>query len=89
MEIQLIKKIQEVFRLSEVFTGSGESITPIYKVRENVEKLQISENDMKDYFLSYIPRKYHQYVEQIIQKIYHPTEKDLEIDERLKLSSLR
>lgn len=83
------RKIQEMFRLSEAFTPSGESITPFYKVRENVEQFQIKENELQEYLLRYTPNEYHEYVEQIIQKIYHPTEEDLKKGERLRLSSLR
>jgi len=83
------RKIQEMFRLSEVFTPSGESITPFYKVRENVEKFKIEENDLQEYLLHYTPKEYREYISQVIQKIYHPTEEDLQKGERLKLSSLR
>lgn len=41
-----MERIKEVFRLSEVITDSGQSITPIYKIRENVNKFRISESDM-------------------------------------------
>lgn len=67
-----ITKIQAVFRLSEVFTPTGESITPIYKVRENVEKYQIKESEFKEYLYRYNPKKYYVYIDQAIQKIYHP-----------------
>lgn len=82
------RKIQEMFRLSEVFTASGESIIPIYKVRENVEQFQIKEDELQEYLLRYTPEEYHEYVGQIIQKIYHPTKEDLQKGERLRLSSL-
>lgn len=83
------RKIQEMFRLSEVFTPAGESITPFYKVRENVEKFKIDENDLQEYLLHYTPKELREYISQVIQKIYHPTEEDLQKGERLKLSSLR
>lgn len=83
------RKIQEMFRSSEVFTTSGEAITPFYKVRENVEQFQIKEDELQEYLLRYTPKEYHEYVGQIIQKIYHPTEEDLQKGERLRLSSLR
>ena len=52
------RKIQEMFRLSEVFTPASESITPFYKVRENVEKFKIEENDLQEYLLHYTPKEY-------------------------------
>lgn len=50
------EKIQEMFRLSEVFTASGEAITPFYKVRENVEQFQIKEEELREYLLRYTPK---------------------------------
>ncbi|MPM99965.1 hypothetical protein SDC9_147160 [bioreactor metagenome] len=83
------RKIQEAFRLSEMFTPTGESITPIYKVRENMEKLLIEENELQEYLYRYNPKEYHVYIDQAIQKIYHPTEDNLKKDEILRLSGLR
>lgn len=78
-----MEKIKEVFRLSEVITDSGQSITPIYKLRENATKFGISESDMRKYLGNY-PQEYHEYIEQILQKIYHPTEENLRKDEILR-----
>ena len=86
MFIHRKKLIQEAFRQSEVFTPMGESITPIYKVRENVQKFEIMESELKEYLLAYNPREYGQYINQVIQKIYHPKEEDLRVDMNLKLS---
>ena len=88
MEIYFAKRIQEIFRLSEVITVNEESITPIYKIRENVKKFQVTEDEMRKYLLLY-PQEYHEYIEQIIQKIYHPTEENLKKDEILRLSGIR
>ncbi len=77
-----MERIKEVFRLSEVITDSGQSITPIYKLRENANKFGISESDMRKYLMNY-PKEYHEYIEQILQKIYHPTKENLRKDEIL------
>nr|DAO26850.1 MAG TPA: Transcription termination factor [Bacteriophage sp.] len=78
-----MEKIKEVFRLSEVITDSGQSMTPIYKLRENATKFGISESDMRKYLMNY-PQEYHEYIEQILQKIYHPTEENLRGDDILR-----
>lgn len=38
MNSKLAKRIQEMFRVSEIITVNEEAITPIYRVRENAEK---------------------------------------------------
>lgn len=78
-----MERIKEVFRLSEVITDNGQSMTPIYKLRENANKFGISESDMRKYLMNY-PQEYHEYIEQILQKIYHPTEENLRKDEILR-----
>lgn len=88
VSIYFVRRIQEIFRLSEVITVNEESVTPIYKIRENVEKFQVSENEMREYLLSY-PKEYHEYIEQILQKIYRPTKDNLKKDEILRLSGIR
>lgn len=80
-------KIQEILRLSEMTKINGEVITPFYKVRENINKSQVSEDEMREYLYLY-PKEYHEYIEQIIQKIYYPTENDLKKDDILKLAEL-
>ena len=47
MNSKLAKRIQEMFRVSEIITVNEEAITPIYKVRENAEKFSIKEVDLK------------------------------------------
>ena len=88
MDYKTQKRIQEMFRVSEVITVNEESITPIYKVRKNVEKFSIKENDLKEYLIRLAPRDCKSYIDSVIQKIYHPTENDYQKDEALKLSSL-
>lgn len=89
------RRIQEMFRVSEVITVNEEAITPIYKVRENVEKFSITENELRSYLIDNIPvsiyyrKEYCEHIELLLQKIYHPTEEDNRKDEILKLSSLR
>lgn len=88
MDIYFARRIQEIFRLSEVITVNEQSITPIYKIRENVNKFRVSESDMRKYLMNY-PQECHEYIEQILQKIYHPTKENLRKDEILRLSGLR
>lgn len=45
MNSKLAKRIQEMFRVSEIITVNEEAITPIYKVRENAEKFSIKEDE--------------------------------------------
>jgi len=58
----------------------------MYKVRENNEKLNISEEEFKEYLYRYNLKEYQHYIDQAIQKIYHPTEENLKKDEILRLS---
>ena len=67
----------------------SKAITPIYKVRENVEKFSIKEVDLKEYLVRFAPRDRKPYIDLLLQKIYHPTEEDNQKDEVLRLSSLR
>lgn len=53
MDYKTQKRIQEMFRVSEVITVNEESITPIYKVRKNVEKFSIKENNLKEYLIRF------------------------------------
>lgn len=46
LNYNIAKRIQKMFRVSEVITVNEEAITPIYKVRENVEKFSIKEVDL-------------------------------------------
>ena len=80
-------RIQEILRLSEITKINGEVITPFYKVRENINKFQVSEDEMREYLHLY-PKEYHKYIEQIMQKIYYPTENDQKKDDILKLAEL-
>ena len=89
LDYNIAKRIQKMFRVSEVITVNEEAITPIYKVRENVEKFSIKEVDLKEYFVWFAPRDGKPYIDLLLQKIYHPTEEDNQKDEILKLSSLR
>ena len=89
MDYKTQKRIQKMFRVSEVITVNEEAITPIYKVRENVEKFSIKEVDLKEYLVRFAPRDCKPYIDLLLQKIYHPTEEDNQKDEVLRLSSLR
>ena len=89
MDYKTQKRIQKMFRVSEVITVNEEAITPIYKVRENVEKFSIKEVDLKEYLVRFAPRDRKPYIDLLLQKIYHPTEEDNQKDEMLRLSSLR
>ncbi len=55
MNSKLAKRIQEMFRVSEVITVNEEAITPIYKVRENAEKFSIKEDELKEYLEKFAP----------------------------------
>ncbi len=89
LNYNIAKRIQKMFRVSEVITVNEEAITPIYKVRENVEKFSIKEVDLKEYLVRFAPRDRKPYIDLLLQKIYHPTEEDNQKDEVLRLSSLR
>ena len=83
MNSKLAKRIQEMFRVSEVITVNEEAITPIYKVRENAEKFSIKDLE------KFAPSDCQACIPIILQKIYRPTEEDNRKDEILRLSSLR
>ncbi len=91
MNSKLAKRIQEMFRVSEVITVNEEAITPIYKVRENAEKFSIKEDELKEYLEKFAPSPSdcQACIPIILQKIYRPTEEDNRKDEILRLSSLR
>lgn len=89
MNSKLAKRIQEMFRVSEIITVNEEAITPIYKVRENVEKFSIKEDELKEYLEKFAPSDCQACIAIILQKIYRPTEEDNRKDEILRLSSLR
>lgn len=89
MNSKLAKRIQEMFRVSEIITVNEEAITPIYKVRENVEKFSIKEDELKEYLEKFAPSGCQACIPIILQKIYRPTEEDNRKDEILRLSSLR
>lgn len=89
LDYNIAKRIQEMFRVSEVTTVNEEAITPIYKVRENVEKFSIKEVDLKEYLVRFTVTWRKPYIDLLLQKIYHPTEEDNQKDEMLRLSSLR
>mgnify|MGYP004461678455 CR=1 FL=1 len=92
LDYNIAKRIQKMFRASEVITVNEEAITPIYKVRENVEKFSIKEVDLKEYLVRFAPRDRKPYIDLLLQKIYlllqkiyHPTEEDNQKDEMLRL----
>ena len=89
LDYNIERRIQEMFRVSEVITVNEEAITPIWKVRESVEKFSIRERDLKEYLVWFAPRDRKPYIDLLLQKIYHPTKEDNQKDEILKLSSLR
>lgn len=86
MNRKLARKIQAMFRMSEIATANKETIIPIYKVRENAEKLIIKENDLKEYLDKFAPADCQEYTPLILQKIFHPTTSDNQKDELLRLS---
>ena len=55
MNSKLAKRIQEMFRVSEIITVNEEAITPIYSVRENAEKFSIKEDELKEYLEKFSP----------------------------------
>jgi hypothetical protein len=71
-------EISEMFKLSQVIT-STEVTTPFSKVRENVEKYDIKENEFKEYLSFLNPKEYQIYIRQIVQAIYHPMENVFQI----------
>lgn len=89
MNRKLARKIQAMFRMSEIITANKEAVTPIYKVRENAEKFSIKEDELKEYLEKFAPSDCQACIPIILQKIYRPTEEDNRKDEILKLSSLR
>ena len=89
MNSKLAKRIQEMFRVSEIITVNEEAITPIYRVRENAEKFSIKEDELKEYLEKFSPSDCQACIHIILQKIYRPTEEDNRKDEILRLSSLR
>lgn len=87
MNRNLAMKIYRITLLSEVSNkGETEKCIPIYLIRENFEKHCIKENDYKEYLNKFAPRDYIDYIDLLIQKIYHPTVEDLSVDEGLRLS---
>ena len=89
MNRKLARKIQAMFRMSEIITANKEAVTPIYKVRENAEKFSIKEDELKEYLEKFAPSDCQACIPIILQKIYRPTEEDNRKDEILRLSSLR
>ena len=69
MNSKLAKRIQEMFRVSEIITVNEEAITPIYKVRENAEKFSIKEDELKEY-LDDLVQKYNEYLLKINPNLY-------------------
>lgn len=86
MNRNLARKIQKMFRISEIITANKEAVTPIYKVRENAERLNIKENELKEYLDKFAPADCQAYTPLILQKIFHPTSSDNHKDELLRLS---
>lgn len=82
--MQLVDKYHQLLQESEITLKNGETVIPFYEMRKNVKKLQITENDMRRILSSY-PKDYHIYIDEIVQKIYHPTKDDLKIEEERKL----
>ena len=89
MNRKLARKIQAMFRMSEIITANKEAVTPIYKVRENAEKFSIKEDELKEYLEKFAPSDCQACIPIILQKIYRPTEEDNRKDETLRLSPLR
>ena len=86
------EKIRTALRLSEVITVNEMATTPLYKVRENIVRADITEKDFREYLMCYC--NYNnpdiEYINQILDRIYRPTETDLQDrNEILRLSSLR
>lgn len=71
-------EISEMFKQSQVIT-STEVTTPFSKIRENVEKYGIEENEFKEYLCFLNPKEYQIYIKQIVQAIYHPMENVFQI----------
>lgn len=87
MNRNLAIKIHQITLLSEVSNeGETEKCIPIYLIRENFEKHCIKENDYKEYLNKFAPRDCVDYIDLLIQKIYHPTVEDLSVDKELRLS---
>lgn len=82
--MQLVDKYHQLLQESEITLKNGETVIPFYEMRKNVKKLQITENDMRR-VLSFYPKDYHIYIDEIVQKVYHPTKDDLKIEEERKL----
>lgn len=84
LNMQLVDKYHQLLQESEITLKNGKIVIPFYEMRKNVKKLQITENDMRRILSSY-PKDYHIYIDEIVQKIYHPTKDDLKIEEERKL----
>ena len=86
------EKIRTALRLSEVIAVNETATTPLYKVRENIVRADIAEKDFREYLMCYCNYNHPdiEYLNQVLDKIYRPTETDLQDrNEILKLSSLR
>lgn len=67
-------EISRMFEQSQVMIDK-KIITPFSKVRENVKKFSIEENEFKEYLSFLNPKEYQIYIEQIVYAIFHPMEK--------------
>ncbi len=84
METERVKLIQEIFRISVMESKDGKMVLPIFRVRENIDKFSIIENELKEYLCKFTPSDCKMYIPTVLQKIYRPSEEDFLKDEALR-----
>lgn len=85
METERVKLIQEIFRISVMQSKDGKMVLPIIRVRENIDKFSIIENELKEYLCKFThPSDCKMYIPTVLQKIYRPSEEDYLKDEALR-----
>ena len=85
-----MRSITKCFVLSETVKPTGETCFPLRKLRKYIEQFKIEEVDFKKHLHWYnSSSSQHDYIDTLMQKLYHPTKEDLETDDEILMYMIR
>ena len=64
------KQIRETLKQAEFINVRGEVSIPLYRLKKELEKRNIPQNDFKEYLFTYASRTDRPYIEEVVVTLY-------------------
>lgn len=80
-------KIRQALQESETINSRNEHIVPLYRLKEELNKRNVIEDDFKTYLYKYAPVTMHDYIEAVSKQLYHTDDEELDREEKFLITS--